>query len=277
MILIDYSQLVIANLIEYEGVLEEDVARHLIINGIRKITSKFKNKYGPEVVLVCDSRHYWRKDIFPHYKWDRKKNRDSQGKDWVSIFKYMEMVKKELKVSFHHKVIEVEKCEADDIIAVLVRAAPYQKVLIISRDKDFKQLHIFPNVFQYSPITNSFIKSANPKKDLKEHIIRGDKGDGIPNILSPENTFVTGIRQKSIMNTKLEVWMTQEPEVAFDEETLNRYKMNKNLIDFRMIPKEIYGNILDIYKNKTVCNKSEFFNYMIQNRLKKLIVDIGDF
>jgi hypothetical protein len=162
-------------------------------------------------------------------------------------------------------------------IATLVRSAPYQKTIIISSDKDFAQLHVFPNIKQFSPIQKKFVKVLDPKLYLKEHIIRGDKGDGVPNILSPDDIFVTEGRQKSVMQVKLDVWLTQEPDVAFEGETLNKYKRNQNLIDFEMIPKKHVDNILDIYKNKTVNTKSQFLNYMIENRLNKLIVTIGDF
>lgn len=53
--------------------------------------------------------------------------------------------------------------EADDIINSLVEYTQefgnYEKVMIISGDKDFAQLQKYSNVDQYSPITKSLLKS----------------------------------------------------------------------------------------------------------------------
>ena len=67
MILIDYNQVVIANLMEQIGSsktsVEESLVRHMVLNTIRANIRKFKSEYG-EVVIACDNRHYWRMKSF---------------------------------------------------------------------------------------------------------------------------------------------------------------------------------------------------------------------
>ena len=143
--------------------VEEDLVRHMILNVIRTYVKKFKMTHGPEIVIACDNRNYWRRDLFPQYKASRKKNRDASGHDWGSIFEVLGKIKQELKDSSPYKVIDVDSAEADDIIAVLaMRQSAHEKVMILSSDKDFAQLQKYPNIEQYSPILKKFIKEPLP-------------------------------------------------------------------------------------------------------------------
>jgi hypothetical protein len=282
MIIFDYSQVAISNIIENmrvgDNFSDESLSRHMILNTLRANIKKFKSTYGPEIVIACDSRHSWRKTIFPPYKAHRKKDRKDSALDWTLLFKHLEMVKEELRAFSPYKIIEVETCEADDIIAVLAqKCSPSQKVLILSTDKDFIQLQRYKNVFQYSPIKKKYLKSDNPTKQLKELIIRGDKDDGVPNILSPDDVFISGGRQKSIYEAKLVNWLEQLPEEFCDIDTLKNYERNVNLIDLTKIPQDLVAKIVETYDNATVKTKMEFLNYMIQFRLKLLIECMGDF
>ena len=203
MIIFDYNQVVISNLMEQIGssktTVEPTLVRHMVLNTIRAYVKKFKESHGPEVVIACDTKNYWRRDIFPHYKAGRKKARDASGHDWTAIFECMSLIKQELRDYSPYKVVEVETCEADDVIATLVQKySSTQKIMILSSDKDFAQLQRYPNVEQFSPILKKFIKEPFPLAQLKQLIIRGDKGDGVPNILSADNCIVEGTRQKPI-------------------------------------------------------------------------------
>jgi 5'-3' exonuclease len=258
--------------------VDETLVRHMILNTIRTYVKKYKENYGPEVVIACDNKKYWRRDIFPHYKAGRKKARESSGHDWASIFDCLGKIKQELKDHSPYKVVDVDTCEADDIIAVLaMKYSATQKIMILSSDKDFAQLQKFPNVEQYSPILKKVIKEPLPALQLKQLIIRGDKGDGIPNILTKDDVFVEGGRQKPITEAKIINWLNQTPEEFCNDEMLRNFKRNEMLIDLTKIPERLKESIIDTYENSKGHSKSVFMNYMIANRLKNLIEVIDEF
>lgn len=282
MIIFDYNQVAISNLMEQIGSsktqVEEGLVRHMILNTIRTYVKKFKSEFGPEVVIACDNKNYWRREIFPHYKASRKKTREASGHDWNSIFECLNKVRDELRDNSPYKVITVDTCEADDIIATLVeKYSNNEKVMILSSDKDFAQLQKFKNVEQYSPILKKFIKEPLPAAQLKQLIIRGDKGDGIPNILSADDVFVAGGRQKPITETKIITWMNQSPKEFCNEDMYRNYIRNETLIDLTKIPQKLQDEILHKYESTESKTKQDFMNYMIANRLKNLLEVLDDF
>ena len=282
MILFDYNQVAISNLMEQIGssktTVDESLVRHMILNTLRTYVKKYKTSPGPEVIIACDNKNYWRRDIFPHYKAGRKKAREASGHDWATIFDCLGKIKQELKDYSPYKVVEVDTCEADDIIATLVQKySAHEKVMILSSDKDFAQLQRFPNVEQYSPILKKQIKEPLPTLQLKQLIIRGDKGDGIPNILSSDDCFVTATRQKPITEAKIINWMNQSAEDFCNEDMLRNFKRNEMLIDLTKIPESLKQNIIDTYEMTNGHSRHEFMNYMISNRLKNLIEVIDEF
>jgi 5'-3' exonuclease len=286
MILVDLNQVLLAGLMaqlsKQKGVkLEEDLIRHLVLNILRMHLKTFRNEYG-EVVLCCDNRKYWRKEFFPFYKAGRKATREKSALDWHLIFELLTKLKQELKENFPYKVIDVDGAEADDIIGTLApRYAAHQKVLILSSDGDFLQLQQYgPNVKQYNPSQKKFIKSQNPLLELKEKIIRGDKGDGIPNIFSTSDCFVRGIRQKSISEDKLNKLLKEDMDKTsdlIDSNALTGFSRNKTLIDLTCIPVEIKEKIINTYDDSKPASKQKMFNYFIQYRLKNLMEVIEDF
>ena len=282
MIIFDFNQVAISNLMEQIGssrtAVDESLVRHMILNTIRTYVKKFKESHGPEVVIACDSKNYWRRELFPHYKAGRKKARESSGHDWNTIFECLNKIRGELRDHSPYKVIEVETCEADDIIATLVmKYSATQKIMILSSDKDFAQLQKYPNVEQYSPILKKHIVEVLPTAQLKQMIIRGDKGDGIPNILTKDDVFVSGGRQKPITETKIIGWMNQEPKEFCNEDMLRNFSRNETLIDLSKIPSNLTEKILDTYESAKGHSRQDFMNYMIANRLKNLIEVIGEF
>ena len=282
MIIFDFNQVAIANLMEQIGssktAVDESLVRHMILNTIRTYVKKFKTEFGTDIVIACDNKKYWRRDVFPHYKAHRKKARDSSGHDWNSIFDCLNKIREELREHSPYKVIEVDTAEADDIIAVLsMRHSATQKVMILSSDKDFAQLQKYPNVEQYSPILKKFIKEPLPSAQLKQLVIRGDKSDGIPNILSKDDVFVEGVRQKPITEAKIINWMNQRPEEFCNDEMLRNYKRNEMLIDLTQIPETLKQSIIDTYESTKGHTRQEFMNYMVANRLKNLIEVIDEF
>jgi 5'-3' exonuclease len=282
MILFDYNQVAISNLMEQIGssrtTVDESLVRHMILNTIRTYVKKFKESHGPEVVIACDSKNYWRRHIFPHYKAGRKKAREASGHDWTAIFECLSKIKGELEKHTPYKVVEVETCEADDVIATLVhKFSATQKIMILSSDKDFAQLQRYPNVEQYSPIMKKYIKEPLPLLQLKQMIIRGDKGDGVPNILSADNCIVEGVRQKAITEVKIITWLNQDPKEFCTEDMLRNYSRNEIMIDLTKIPPNLTQKILDTYESAKVSSKQNLMNYMIANRLKNLIENLDDF
>jgi hypothetical protein len=282
MILVDYNQVAISNLMEQIGSsktpIDESLVRHMILNTIRTYVKKFKESHGPEVVIACDNKNYWRREIYPHYKSNRKKAREASGHDWNTIFECLNKIRDELRDHSPYKVISVDTCEADDVIATLVQKySSTQKIMILSSDKDFAQLQRYTNVEQYSPILKKYIKEPLPLLQLKQLIIRGDKGDGIPNILSADDVFVSGGRQKPITEAKIIGWMNQEAKEFCNEDMLRNFSRNEMLIDLMKIPERLANEILHTYESAIGHSKQDFMNYMIANRLKNLIEVLDDF
>lgn len=283
MILIDLNQVLLANLMQQINSnpkikLDEDLIRHMVLNSLRSYTKQFKSKYG-NVVICCDSKKYWRREVFPFYKSNRKKDRDASALDWNAIFEILNKIRDELKEYFPGRVIEVEGAEADDIIGTLaVRASSNEEVLILSSDKDFVQLQKYPNVTQYSPILKRYIQTDNPYLYIKEHIIRGDRGDGIPNFLSPDNTFALGERQKVINSKKLSEWINKTPEEFCTTDVMLRgYKRNQMLVDLDFIPEAIREKIVEAYDNAKIGTKQKLMNYFIEKRLRNMLEVLDEF
>ena len=285
MILMDFSGITVANVaigIREFGEPTEDIVRSMIMNSVRRLNTKFKKKYG-ELVICCDSRHYWRKDEFEYYKYkrgvDKAKKREEDGINWAEVYTWVNKIKDELKENFPYIVIDINGCEADDIIGTLVNEyGASEKMLILSRDGDFKQLQS-KNVHQYDPITDKVLKVENARLYLSEHIIRGDSGDGIPNILSPRDTFFTGTKQKSVMKKWIANCIGEDPkEFCTTPDMLARYYENEKLIDLRKgVPKDLYSEIISVYNSGTEVKNNKIYSYLAKNKMSNFMDVIADF
>ena len=281
MILVDMNQISLASMMMHlhmSKVKEPDdkMVRHMILNSLRMYRSRFSSEYG-ELVLCYDSKHYWRRDYFPEYKFGRRKSREKSTHDWDAIFLCLNEIKDELKNNLPYKFLEVYGAEADDIIGTLC-ATISEEIMIISGDKDFIQLQRFPNVKQFSPITKKTVNGANPGGYLKEHIFKGDSGDGVPNVLSPDNTFTDGLRQRPLGKKKIASWMEHDfDDVAPNDEVKRNYQRNRKLIDLTYTPDELSREIIDTYNEAPFGDRSKLLNYFIQKRLKNLTESIGEF
>jgi len=294
MIVIDFNQTAISSFMaEARGRTDVEVnvplLRHMIINAIRGYKTRFGEEFG-EVVIACDNRHYWRRGVFPYYKASRKKSRDSSGYDWNSIFEALNAIRSELDEFFPYPVIDIDGAEADDVIGTLAEYSQNmvkpgtlfddtEPFLVISGDHDFQQLQKFPNVKQFSPIKKKFVKiDCTPHEILMEHIISGDKGDGVPNILSADDTFIVeGKRQKPIRKNLLAEWKKQKPEDFVNGEMAAGYIRNKQLVDLSMTPQDIKDAIINSYEKQQGQDKSQLLNYFIKYRMKNMMEVIGDF
>lgn len=284
MIIVDLNQVMISNLMVTLGNhasgtnIDEDLLRHFILNSIRSYNSKFRAEYG-EMIIACDDKNYWRRSIFPYYKANRKRDRDASDLDWNSIFTSLNKIRDELKEYFPYRVIQIDSAEADDVIGTLCMhfGNTHQKILIVSGDKDFRQLQTFFNVKQYDPVRKRWLDEKNPSAYLKEHIIRGDKGDGVPNFMSADDSLVLNVRQKAISQKKLDVWIHQEPEQFCDESMLRGWRRNEQMVDLTKIPDHIQTKIVESYEAQANKGREKLFNYFIQNKLKNLMADLSQF
>ena len=297
MIIVDFNQTAISTLMgELAGrtdvEIRKDLIRHMIINAIRSYKVKFGAEFG-EMVIACDNRHYWRKDKFPYYKASRKKARQDSGFDWKLIFDTLSEIRAELTAFFPYQVIDIEGAEADDVIAVLAQwtqdnaliqegldEVP-QPVLILSGDHDFIQLQKFKNVQQFSPIHKKWVKpDSTISSYLMEHIVKGDKGDGIPNILSEDDTFVTDKRQKPVTAKKLEAWQQlslDDFHNHVDVDIARNFQRNRYLIDFEYIPDAVRNNIVAAWTTQPKKDRSQLLNYFMEHKMKNMIDHLGEF
>jgi 5'-3' exonuclease len=279
MIIIDMNQITVASLMMHLNMTkskepDENMVRHMILNSVRMYRSQFTEEYG-EVVLAYDSKHYWRRDFFPNYKASRRKGREKSDLDWDAIFEVLNKIKAEFKDNLPYKYLEVYGAEADDIIATLVKNKK-EPIMIVSGDKDFIQLQKYSDVNQFSPILKKYVNGYNPDTYIKEHILKGDTSDGVPNVLSPDNTFVDGLRQKPLTKKKIENWLDANIDDLPDEVKRN-YQRNETLISLDKIPSELETEINEVFDNAPCGNRSKLLNYFIQSRLKNLTETIGEF
>jgi len=280
MILVDANQVAICTLMaESRGnpTVDNDLMRHMMVNSIRNIRRKFKD-YG-ELVLCWDAGNYWRKDIFPHYKAGRKKQREASDVDWDAIFNALSVVREELKQNFPYKSMLVNRCEADDIIATLTKHhAQLESIMIVSSDEDFLQLHVYPSVRQWSPMKGKFITTDNPKEYLARKIMRGDTGDGVPNFLSDDDCLITeGKRQKPLLEKNVVKWLFQPLNTVCDDRMLRNHERNESLVSLFKIPEEYSDKILEEFSQPTIGNRSKILPYLIEHRMKLLIEHLQEF
>lgn len=288
MLLLDLNQIALSNLMmslkRLNNEVNENLIRHMVLTSISYNRKKFSD-YG-DLVIACDDKNYWRKQIFPYYKANRKKNRDASSLDWPTIFNALNNIRDELKEYFPYRVIQVESAEADDVIATLCiehgRQLGGEPIMILSGDKDFVQLQQFSNVSQYDPVRKKNIKVPSFEDYRIEHIIRGDAGDGIPNILSEDDIFIAEGRQRRITTKRLNEWKEglkngQSLDTIFNDAELRNWNRNKMLIDLTQVPQNIRDEVLRQYEEQSDKNRDKLFNYFIKYKLKNLTEKIGEF
>lgn len=289
MILIDYSQVCVAAITAFSADLKKgsendkvNLIRHVALSSIKGYKKKYGKEYG-DIVIACDGRNYWRKEHFANYKGLRKKAREESDLDWSIIFDTLSSLREDLKEHFKYKVIHVDRCEADDVIAVLAQSTQefgqMQPVMIVSSDKDFKQLQKYSNVKQYSPMTKKLV-TVN-KTELREwtieHIVKGDKGDGIPNILSKDDVFMIGERQKTVTAKRLEEFIKDGIKACRTDEEKRNWQRNVTLVDFDYIPEDVKESIMTAFEVPVKGDKNAIMNYLIKNKCRLLLDDIEEF
>lgn len=301
MILVDYSQVALAAILTFQRELKgtesevKNLIRHVTLSTIKSYKKKYGKEYG-ELVICCDGRKYWRKEFFEHYKASRKKNRDASSLDWHLIFDTLNEMRQDIAKHFPWRVVHVDRAEADDVIAVMTKWAQTnglveqglinepQKVLILSSDKDFKQLQLAPfssgNVRQWSPMQKKYIQASNKEiVDFTiEHIVKGDAGDGIPNILSKDDVFVVGDRQKPVSAKRLAEFIEHGYDACKTDEERRNWHRNSTLVAFKHIPEDVEASIIETYiSSKPTGDQMSVMNYLIEHRCRLLLDEVQDF
>jgi hypothetical protein len=297
MILVDYSQVALSAILTFQRELKgtesevKNLIRHVTLSTIKSYKKKYGKEYG-QIVICCDGRKYWRREFFEHYKAGRKKARDASDLDWSLIFDTLSEMRDDLAKNFPYKVLHLERCEADDIIAILTSYAQEnelvqeglveesQKILILSSDKDFKQLQLHPNVKQWSPMQKKYV-TATQREIIEykiEHIVKGDAGDGIPNILSKDDVFVSGERQKPMSAKRLQDFIDNGFLACKNDEERRNWQRNSVLVDFDHIPPDVREQVITSYINtKPTGDKMSIMNYLIEHRCRLLLDELEDF
>jgi hypothetical protein len=286
MIIFDFSGIVVPNIfaLEPDEELNQGVLRHITLNSLRMHYTKFKNEYGKNVFIACDSSS-WRKDVYPEYKAARSTKRDESKIDWSQVYSWLDEIKQEINEYTPFTLINTPKAEADDVIATLVERYSNENILIVSADKDFLQLQQNPNVKQYSVYTRKMMKEEDPHRYLLEHILRGDSSDGVPNVLSDDDTFITeGKRQSPLRKKRLdelcESWINTGTPYFDNEIHLRNFYRNQRMIDLSFIPIELKEQInyeIDEKLEAKKPNVNRMMNYLISKRCQKLLGQLSDF
>lgn len=283
-ILVDYNGIAISSVVVQKLAIEEDLIRHFILNTLRMYNKKFRKDYG-QMVIACDSST-WRREYFPNYKFKRREGREKdevEKANWDEIFRIINTVRDEIQENLPYRVVKVDGAEADDIIGALAletqEFGKHDDVMIVSADKDFVQLQKYKNVKQYSPMQKKFVTEKNPNTYLFEHVLKGDSGDGVPNVLSADDVFVKGDRQSPVTRKKIDYWAenAQNLESVMNAETYRNYMRNKKLIDLEEIPDDLRADIINTYESQEDTPKNRVLKYLISKRCKNLISDIEDF
>lgn len=280
MIIADYSGIAIANLFSQKMEFSEALVRHMILNSLRMYNLKYRAEYG-QMVLACDGGNTWRKQLYPQYKANRKKNREQSSVDWPEFFRILSLVRDEIRENLPFKVVHLQGVEADDIIATLTETTQEfgnsDKVMIISSDTDFVQLHQYSNVKQFSPMKKGLISEKDPKKYLQEHILRGDSGDGVPNVLSPDDTFTNSLRQTPLRAKLIEDWISKWSDLQnhMTVEQYRNFQRNQALIDLSKVPATKKEEIINTFNSVKVNNNT--LNYLISKRCSQLIGSADEF
>lgn len=275
MILVDFNGLVIGIIANAKEELNDNLIRHIILNQLRQYSLKFKGEYG-QMVICCEGRS-WRRDYFEQYKHKRKAAREEHKVDWNQVYDTLNMVLDEIRENVPYVVLQHPRCEADDIIGILAARSQefgkHEDILILSGDHDFKQLQKWKNIKQYSAMQKKFVVEKDPAKYLFEHIVKGDSGDGVPNILSPDNTFVDNIRQSPMTKKRIEGYAAD----IFTQEERRNFQRNELMVDLSKIPQDIQDEVINMYEATEAAPRSKLLNYLIKKRCKMLIECIGDF
>ena len=279
MILMDFSSLIMSSIMvqikDMDG--NPDLIRHMVFNMVRRYNLEHRDEFG-ETIICFDSKNNWRKDTFPQYKANRKKGREESTIDWSMIYDVIGQVKDELREYSPYRCIEIERCEADDIIGTICeKHMSPEPILIISPDRDFVQLQRYPNVKQFSNIQKKWVepKEGTALDDLALKILQGDGGDGVPNVLSDDLTLTEGRRQ-GVLSKKKKLALLEDPQ-ALGTSVARQYIRNKRMIDLTSTPDDLKEKIVEVFDSKPKGSVMRLMTLFTKNRMKLMTEALQDF
>lgn len=215
---------------------KEEYVKEMIFKEVILSIVKFANEFKSDAIAIaCDSSKVWRKDFYPEYK----ANRDHADVYYEETIEAAELTKQFFRECTNVMVFEVERTEADDIIAVMCQESENVKNIILSSDKDFVQL-IDANTTLYSPTQGVWRETDDAGYDLFLKCIRGDAGDNIR------------ASYPRVRTTKLEEAWQDEYKLLNLMETVRKdgvkvgdaFEQNRVLIDLTAQPSGIRSDIL---------------------------------
>lgn len=230
------------------------MTKYLILQELFNIQQQYSSKFG-EIVICLDKSAdgYWRKDVLPGYKANRKKGREASDINFGEIFQEIDLLINQVKINLPWKVVEVPKAEADDIMLVLAKEFnKYENVLIHSPDKDMIQAQRDNDtVFQYSALTKKWLVPEN-KHDtmdhwLQEHVVLGDASDEVPKVIDHtefSDAFIKYLKDNNVLITAPHEFKTNKDiDQATKIELLNKFDI------FKMNRKGESTGVKDVYKD----------------------------
>lgn len=253
--------------------------KHMVIMNLILYVKKFNISYK-NVIIAIDDTSNWRTKYFKYYKYRRKLKRKGSDIDWNKFFEIQNELISELDENFEFNILKQKWCEGDDIVYHSAKhLSKYYDVIVISRDKDLKQVLQLDNVKLFNIDKKSFIKSK--KEDIKLstmiHIMNGDAGDDIPNFISDDDTYyLPEKKSKRLGEKKSEKIILNDElrEMLKDEQIKNNYIRNKRLIDLNSVPKKIVERIIEKIDNNKDVDISDTIEYLKENKMVNIINEI---
>ena len=212
-----------------------------------------------DTIIAKDSKlvKSFRYSLYPEYKLTRKLNRAKRGQYKIGPV-FDELYANVFPSIFgdHAVQLVVDGAEGDDVIASIARsqriAEDYEKIILISSDRDFVQLQIDRPVSQYDAkgeMVLPKLKHGNevvdltPQQALMIKIISGDSSDNIKPI-KPKIGEIRAYKYITEKTDEFKKMLREEPEVA------QHLILNSKLIDFKNIPVELSQKVVDEYYSK---------------------------
>lgn len=232
------------------------------LNGISTIIENSTGLIYPsnmvDTVIAKDSRlvKSFRYSLYPEYKLTRKIQRSKRSQYKIGPV-FEELYTNVFPSIFdnHTMQLMVDGAEGDDVIASLAKSQKlsedYDKIVLISSDRDFLQLQTDRPVQQYDIQGELIVPrlkrgneviSITPKQALLIKIISGDTSDNIKPI-KPKTGEITAYKYITEKADEFKKLLKENPEVA------EKLVLNSKLVDFNNIPVELCQKVVDEFYN----------------------------
>ena len=201
-----------------------------------------------DIVFAQDDRvsKSFRKTLYPEYKLQRafapKSFKTQPIKDYISnvIFKDLDV-----EAKYGYRFVKVDGAEGDDVIATVMQSLEgYMLKVLFASDKDFLQID---GIKQFD-LSGKEVKRIVANEELSAHdflmmkLLLGDASDNIPKVfdkVGPKKALKL-IRDKDALKAKLKE----------SQASAKQFKLNKQLICFSEMPKELKDKILEAVNEK---------------------------